>query len=72
METGGEDGGHFNVNIHIYIIVIKYLVHNLLGIVTKFFVKFIKAPALLKICFKNFFLFASKIRNRLILPQTIT
>lgn len=65
METGGGDGGHFNVNIHIYIyiILIKYLVHNLLGIVTKFFVRFIKAPVLLKISvLKTFFCLRLKLQ----------
>ena len=65
METGGGDGGHFNVNIHIYIyiILIKYRVHNLRGIVTKFFVRFIKAPVLLKISvLKTFFCLRLKLQ----------
>ena len=40
---------HVNANLDICIILIKYLVHKLLGIVTRFLVSFIKVPVLLQI-----------------------
>ena len=40
---------HVNANLDIYIILVKYLVHKLLGIVNRFFVSFIKVPVLLQI-----------------------
>ena len=40
---------HVNANLDIHIILIKYLVHKLLGIVTRLFVSLIKVPVLLQI-----------------------
>ena len=49
---GGGGGGHVNVHIseHQHISFFnKHLVHELFGIITRFFVSFIKIPVLLKI-----------------------
>ena len=51
MRTYVDKGrGHqISTNVYIQIFLIEYLVHNLLIIVTRFFVSFIKIPVLLKI-----------------------
>ena len=51
-------GGLVNENHCILFILIQYLVHKLLGVVTRFFVSLIKVPTLLKISVlkKTFFL----------------
>ena len=56
-----------NANHCILFISIKYLVHKLLGVVTRFFVSLIKVPTLLKISVlkKNIFPFVPNIANRL-------
>ena len=56
-----------------YLVPIKYPVHKLLGIVTRFLVSFIKVPVLFKIfILKKLFPFLFEIANRLSLPRTIT
>ena len=42
-------GGNVSGNVHIYICSIKYLVQNLLAMITRFFVAFIKIAAVFKI-----------------------
>ena len=59
------------INQHV-IFLIEYLVLKLLTIVSRFFVSLFKAPVLLKIfVLKNYFSFVSKIKNQLLLLQTI-
>ena len=59
------------INQHV-IFLIEYLVLKLLTIVSRFFVSLFKAPVLLKIfVLKNYISFVSKIKNQLLLLQTI-
>ena len=68
-----DRGGVTSMRTLAYIyFLIKYLIHKLLTIVTRFCVSFIKIPVLLKICFKKLYLaLVLKIIYQLGLLQTI-